>query len=146
MRGRTVKIVSAISWILLGTTVLLWLATLWIDPWSHHISLGDDFHIGVWGRGWDARLVIFSDAEYGPYRGSIIGLSDEQRNRLTKLDREICFGDSWGTYYRYFRLPDGYVLWTLMVSLWYPIIVFSMSPLIAYVLRLRRQGPAVVET
>lgn len=132
MLRRTFKIATTISWALLVTTFLLWIAAFWIDPWSHRISLGDNFHISVGGSDWwDVSLVVFNDAEYGPYRGSIIGFSDNEGHSFPKFDREIYYGDTWGVYYRYFRWLDQSVLWTLMVSLWYFIIVFSMLPLIA---------------
>jgi hypothetical protein len=113
------KIVNVVSTVMLGLAVLLFLTGDVRNPWNHYLSFNDDFHVGVWGRGLDSRIVFFNDAEYGPYRGSIIGFSDANGNIYPPLERVEAFGDSWGIYYRYFQWSD-FTLWTLTVSLWYP--------------------------
>ena len=80
----------------------------------------------------DSRLVLFNDAEYGPYRGSIIGLVDADGSIYPPLEREESFGDSWGVYYRHFQWSDS-TLWTLMVTLWYPIALFAIMPFVSLV-------------
>ena len=91
-------------------------------------SFSDDSHAGVGARGLDSRIVFFSDAEYGPYHASIIGLADADGNDYPPLILEESFGDSLGIYYRSFQWSDS-TLWTLMVTLWYPIVLFAIMPL-----------------
>lgn len=145
--------VSLVSTLLAICTFGLWLATFAITPWDHKISLAQNFHVSVWkGFSGDTlgRLVIFNDAQYGPYRGSIMRLSDGNV-------QETCFGwhagdydfgqiiftnqdhtidklkacDLPGIYFRHWQMHDQvHPLWTLMVSLWYPLVVFSLLPVI----------------
>ena len=112
MARRALDLATLISAILLAITLLLALATLWLNPWDHRVSLRDGFHVAVEGRGLDIRVVFFNNAEYGPYSGSVIGFGDPW------FPRKTGFGDAWGVYYRHFRRPDGGILWTLRVSLW----------------------------
>ena len=142
MPRRFFSVASFASAVLAGGTLVLWLATFVTNPWDHHVSLTNRIHIGVWGGpGGDTlgRLVIFNDAEYGPYRGSIIQLGDGKGNLYPRFDRELVWGDSFGVYYRYFRWPDGRTLWTLMVSLWYPLLLFAVLPVV-WVFRQKRSG------
>lgn len=143
---------SLVSAVFAGCTVILWLATFAITPWDHRVSLTDNFQISVWSgfRGDTfGRLVIFNDAKYGPYRGSIVALggpdSREVRWGWHTADDDYDFGvitytnpngtiDRWrfcdlpGIYLRHFHFHDQQTLWTLMVSLWYPLILFSILP------------------
>jgi hypothetical protein len=119
--------VTSFSTVMLAVVVLLFLAGYVISPGHHYLSFSHDLHISVWNCGPDARLVFFNDADYGPYRGSIIGLVDADGNVHPPLVRERAFGDSWGIYYRDFQWSDSR-LWTLMVTLWYPIVLFAILP------------------
>jgi hypothetical protein len=137
MAQRLYNVGSAVSAAFAACTLLLWLATVAVTPWDHRLSFGHGFHVAVWsGVSGDklGRLVFFNDADYGPYRGSVIQIVDEKGELHPKLDRSIEWGDSFGIYYRYFRWPDGHTLWTLMMSLWYPLFLFSILP-IAWILR-----------
>lgn len=127
MARRAFRIVTVASTVMLIITVLLFLAGYVSTPWDHYLSFSDDSHVGVWGHGVDSRIVFFNDTEYGPYRGSIIGIVDADGNVHPPLEREEAFGDSWGIYYRYFEWSDS-KLWTLMVALWYPIAIFAIMP------------------
>ena len=104
--------------LLLGLSI----ASVWINPWDQYFSISRQFHIGIWGQGLDVRLVFFNDADYGPYRGSMISLDGDP-----PLDRAVYFGDTAGIYYRYFRVA-GSSLWTLMLLIWYPIALFATLP------------------
>ncbi len=128
-KRRTLNVITLVSTVLLVETLVLLLVSPSIKPRDHHLTLGDNFHIGVFGR----RLTFFNDSNYGPYRGSIIGFVDDQGNLQPTLEREIGFGETLGVYYRYFRWNDGGVLWTLMISLWYPTILFSVLPILWYI-------------
>ena len=129
MARRALKILTVLSTMVHGAAVLLFLGGFGLNPWDHYVSFSDSCHVGVWGRGFDSRIVFFSDAEYGPYCGSIIGLVDADGHVYPPLEHEEAFGDSWGIYYRYFQWSDA-TLWTLMVSLWYPIVIFAIMPLL----------------
>ncbi len=129
MAHRTFKIATAFSTVMLAISVLLFFVGYIVSPWDYHLSFSDDCHIGVWARGLDSRLVCFNDATHGPYRGSISGLVDADGNIYPPLEREESFGDSWGIYYRQFQGSDS-TLWTLMVTLWYPIALFAIMPVV----------------
>ena len=133
-------------------TVVLWIVTFYVTPWDHRVSLSRTFHIGVWaGFSGDilGRLVFFNDAQYGPYRGSIITLANSDYPSTGKSwfwgvgglgERTDYDGkgtveikelgcDFPGIYYRHFVwVKTGVVLWTLMISLWYPLLFFGALP------------------
>lgn len=127
MLFRTLKIASMISTLMLAASVLLFLVGYFVSPWDHHFSLSDEIHVGGCARGLDSRIVFFNNTEYGPYRGIITGLADADGDLYPPLVKEESFGDSWGIYYRYFQWSDS-ILWTLMVTLWYPIALFAIMP------------------
>ncbi|WP_144059285.1 hypothetical protein [Rhodopirellula sp. SWK7] len=128
MAHRTRKIATVVSTVMLALSVLLLLAG-YVSPWDYHFSFSDDSHVGVCAWGLDSRLVFFNDAEYGPYRGGIIGLADADGNIYPPLECEDSFGDAWGIYYRRFQWSDA-TLWTLMVTLWYPVALFAIIPFV----------------
>lgn len=132
----TVTVVSATF---LGIAVTLFVAGYFFNAWDYRLSLSNEFHIGLWNQGFDSRIVFFNNAEYGPYRGSLIGLDDGEGNIYPPLKCRRYFGDSWGIYYRYFEWFDQPKLWTLMVSLWNPIIGFALLPTIQMYARMRRR-------
>jgi hypothetical protein len=138
---KAVRIAVSASAVLLVITLAVVIAGIWANPWDHAISFNQDFYIAVWNRGFDSRLVFFNDREYGPYRGSIIALVDSAKPR-SPFERELRFGDTWGIYYRYFRWPNGQVLWTLMMSLWYPVAIFAILPLLLMAIISRKRGRA----
>jgi len=127
MACRTHKLATAISTALLFLFLLLFVTGYLTNPWNHYLSINDSFHVCVWNRGLDSRIVFFNDAEYGPYRGSIIGIEGADGNVSTQRLRENAFIDAWGIYYRYFQWPKAKI-WTLMISLWYPILLFAILP------------------
>jgi hypothetical protein len=141
MARRAFNIVAVASTVMLVVSVLLFFVGHVLNPWDHYLSLGDDFHVGVWGRGLDSRIVFFNDAEYGPYRGSIVGIVDSDGNVYPPREREAAFGDAWGIYYRYFQWSDA-TLWTLMVTLWYPISVFTITSVATLLWRARPRHAA----
>ena len=117
-----------VSLTLLGQSVVLFAASYAVDPWKHRISISQGFHVSLWGRGADARILFFNNAEYGPYRGSMIqaGAVGSPPPAYPKV---IGFGDCLGVYYRHIVWPQK-VLWTLMLSLWYPVAVFGLCSVI----------------
>jgi hypothetical protein len=157
---------SFISAILAVCTLILWLLTFSLNPWDHKVSLTKKFHVGVWeGFSGDTlgRLVIFNDAKYGPYRGSIVSLANEKYPskpvwvwRIGEdygIGKEIDFDDKGeieltetaadfpGIYYRHFLWAKNVQpLWTLMMSLWYPLFLFSILPVIWLIRRWRSRS------
>ena len=144
MKRRVLKIVAIASGGMLGVTVLLFIAGYVLNPSDHHISLGDSFHVGVSSRGLDSRIVVFNDADYGAYEGSVIDLVDRDGRGDPTLKRKIGWGDSWGVYYRYFQWSDG-TLWTLMISLWYPIALLAIMPAVWFACEFSRSRRAFRE-
>jgi hypothetical protein len=147
------NVASLVSTTLAVCTFALWLATFAVTPWDHKISLTKNFHVSVWkGFSGDTfgRLVIFNDAQYGPYRGSIMSLGGEDTHEtrrgwhagdydvgqitFTNLDStsdKLKACDLPGIYFRYWQMHDQErPLWTLMISLWYPLFLFSILPVI----------------
>ncbi len=126
--NRTLKTATIISTVMFTASVSLFLAGYFANPRDYHFSLGDDFHISVWAHGFDSRIVLFNDAEYGPYRGSTIGLVDADNNANPTIQLDESFGDSWGICYRHFQWSDS-TFWTLTVTLWYSIALFAIMPI-----------------
>ncbi len=132
------------SAVLLVVSVLLLLAGFAANPLERRLSVTQDFHICLWRhRDVDVRLVFFNDHEYGPYLGSILGIVDDQGNVHPPLAGESCWGDCCGIYWRHFRWREAWgradpVLWTLMVSLWYPLILLSILPVLWFWQQRRR--------
>jgi hypothetical protein len=143
MARRALKIATVTSTALLAVTAVLFLAGYVFSPWEgQYVSLTKSAHVGVWGLGCDSRIVFFNDPD-GPYCGSIIGLVDSEGNVHPPLVRQRAFGDSWGIYYRYFRWSNA-TLWTLMVSLWYPLAMFAVMPMTRwFVTAVRRRSSRV---
>ena len=145
--NRALQYATLASFILFVVAVLLFIAGFAVNPWDHRLSVTENFHIGVWryGSGLDVRLVFFNHGEYGPYRGGAIAVIDDQGNVHPPRERESAWGDSWGIYWRYFHWKEAWgqtdpVLWTLMVSLWYPMVLFSLLPVLSWWLRDRRRS------
>lgn len=113
--------------IALAVTLILAVSSFWINAYDHHLSLTNEFHVGVVNasRWFDPRFVLFNNTDYGPYRGSLIGLSDGQGGIVGGPLKMRHFGDTAGIYYRWFLWPEGVNWWTLMVSLWYPTAFFA---------------------
>jgi hypothetical protein len=130
-RARAIATVS--SAVMLCLFLLLFALGVATDAWNHRLSLAPAFHIGVLNNGLDSRIVFFNNSEYGPYRGSIVGLAGNE------FPHTNAFGDTFGVYYRHFTWPDS-VLWTLMVSMWYPILAFSLLPSWWLIRRTRRRA------
>lgn len=118
---------SKLSWVawLIGACiavsgVCLFALSFTIDPWSHQVSFTSDFHVTMYGKGVQSNITFFNDLDYGPYRGSTISLAGPDDDPF--LAEHYGFGRSFGIYWRYFLWKDGGKLWTLMISVWHPII------------------------
>ena len=110
--------------------VLLLLIGYITSPDQNYISLNANLHLGILNDGLDSRVVFFNDRKAGPYRGSVVGFAEDE------YPLKIAFGSSFGIYYRHFEWPDS-TLWTLTVSLWYPISVAARLP-VRFVVRKSR--------
>ena len=131
---------SAVLWLLSLIAAVL---TLALNPWDHHVTINPDCRLGVWSGfsdGIDPVLVFFNrqvgcDHDHGPYRGSLITVEgDPWPPVVTGVDWDFP-----RIYYRHIRSGwDDSVVWTLMVSLWYPLILCAIGPIIWGVFRWRR--------
>lgn len=139
--GRTFRIATIISTALLAGTLFL-VARSWENPsTTPYFSVAPSFHIGIWQGGDVAPSVaFFNNAEYGPYRGSLIGLHGVVDPDLLRVSH---FGRAYGIYYRYFQWTHT-TLWTLMVSMWYPLVAFSILPATWYYHFARRKRTAAL--
>lgn len=137
MVHQVVKLILGLSLCLLAVSGVLFMCSMALNPWDHFLSLNDSFHVGLQNRSFDARIMFFNNAEYGPYRGSLIGVQDASGKLYPPLVRQYAFGNSWGIYYRDFQWSDSR-LWTFTFSLWYPLIVFAIAPLVVLSRRLSR--------
>jgi hypothetical protein len=106
--------------------------TLFSNPnpnldWSY-ISLGKDFHVAI-TKNWGGNLVFFNEER--PYTGSIIKFAGDKTINEWGLN-------GWGIYFRHIENSvQKSIWWTLMISLWWPIILFGMLPAIYAVKKLR---------
>lgn len=127
-----------VSVTLLAATLIL-LPFSWVaNPRLHYVSLTDTLHVGLCCRGLrdldrGGCLVFFNDSLRGPYRGGLISVNIEGVV-YGGPDHEVR-ADWFGVYYRYFRWPDDMV-WTLMIRLFYPILLFAVLPTVWLVPRL----------
>lgn len=110
-----------------------WLAAGGVDPRKQFIRLSAGFHLTLHAHGADARVVVFSDPTDGPYTGSILALAGDP-NAPTVSG----IGDVAGIYYRMIRWPDGQSLWTVSLSLIYPLIAAALLPCAWIIRRSRR--------
>ena len=136
LKRRIFNTISLISAVLLVCTISLGTWSFWTDPRTDCLSMGDEFHVAVqYGR-----VSFFNVKNYGPYHGSIISLSSSKDSADGVFAVRRGFGDACGIYYRYFRWAEsGDVLWTLSVSLVYPLILFAVLPTV-WTLRRWRAG------
>jgi hypothetical protein len=133
MANRIFNIFAAMSAIAFCLVVVAWLAAASVDPRKHFVSVSRNCHFSIDFRGADARFEVFNDSSYGPYSGSIVGIArDPNGPRVSGV------GDSAGIYYRRIYWPNGVWLWTLSLSLIYPLLIASGLPAVWLVRRARR--------
>ena len=143
MTRRMLKFATNLSTALAVGMANLCLATIFTSPSEHCLSLTPSIHISVRRGSRDAspgRVVVFNDAEYGPYRGSIIEIVDPDRKVNPPPGWKDAWADKLGVYYRCFCRRDGQTLWTLAVSLWYPLVVFAAPPAVWFVQRRKERS------
>ncbi len=96
-----------------------------VDAYSHSIHVSDDFHFGLVHSDFDTRLAFFN-SQFGPYNGGIIADSPKETRAHSSVQM---YFDAPGIYYRYFEFAivhPGEVIWTLKISLWYPMVALSL--------------------
>ena len=134
---------SAIAFCLL---VVAWFAAGAVDPREQRLSLSDGCHLSISDRRGGPRVHVFNDARYGPYSGSIVGIvrgpGDPNGPQISGV------GDVAGVYYRMIRWSSGASLWTVSLSLIYPLLLAAALPLAWLVRRSRgsRRGFPVERT
>lgn len=116
-----------ISAILFLGFICLYIIVWFLNPnqnldWSY-FSLGKDFHIAI-TKNWGGNFVFFN--QDSPYTGSIIKFAGDKTIKEWGLT-------GWGIYFRHIdNSVQKSVWWTLMISLWYPIIMFGALPVIYF--------------
>jgi hypothetical protein len=107
-----------------------------LDPRANALHITKRCHVGLthWREG--PRIVLFNDAQSGPYTGSIISMVGDPRPPTC-----TGFGDTAGIYIRIIRWPNGGSLWTVAVTLWYPVALAGIWPGIRFVRGLLRNSP-----
>jgi hypothetical protein len=159
MTNRQFNAASFVSGVLAGFSIILWLATFIVSPENYRLSFTHHFHVSVWsGFTGDTlgRLVVFTDTQ-GPYAGGMLGVAGKEiQSGWHTTDYKYDFGqtiflseraeiedteqycDLPGIYFRHFVLPSQPPpSWTLMISLWYPLCLFSILPLLCFLRRWR---------
>ena len=106
--------------------VVALLASYRLDMQRHGITVTPSFHVGLF----DGGTWLYSDEL--PYHGSIIQI-DGQPSVSTKSGLDFP-----GIYYRYFRF-SAHPTWSLVVSLWYPILLLAIPPAVWFFHRRRLQ-------
>ncbi len=118
------KIITWTSAVLLILVLCLVTAGARLHPLSDYVSLSPDVHLSV-SHG---RFIVFNNAKYGPYDGSV----DTPGYESARYIEKTAFGERCGLYYRYCRTAY-WSLWTVKVSLLYPILIFAVLPLVWFV-------------
>ena len=143
-RLRTISVM--VSAIVCGLLVVIFPVSYHLDPGKHGVAVTSSFHVCFFDGG-----VWFYSHDKQPYMGSItsIGLPDAHEiyrgwhtadgaydvGQITFIGKFGEFVDKKnfctlpGVYFRYFQV-HGQIrsLWTLMLSLWYPILLLAVLP------------------
>lgn len=135
MMHRVFVVAAILSAILLAATIFLLVnGSRGTDLREHCVRITDDCYIAACL----GNIAFFNCLDYGPYRGSVVQISDEKGNAFPRME-ETAFGPACGIYYRHFHwLDSDGVLWTLMLSAIYPLVVFSILPTVWFWLRWRK--------
>ncbi len=134
MANRLFNVAAVLSATATALLVAAWVAGGFTDSSHQFLSIGSAFHVSVERKDADGRAFFFNDASHGPYRGSIISVSAPGTLNGPKRSGF----DFAGVYYRRFLWPDGSVLWTLAISLMYPLFASAILPSAWVVRRSRR--------
>jgi hypothetical protein len=125
MKSRLFRNCAYISTVLFLVFVALFAYVWFVSPnssadWSY-FSLGKDIHIAVTKK-WGGNMVFFNEGM--PYAGSVISLTGDK----TINERGVT---GWGIYFRLIEnTTQNSRWWTLMISFWYPVILFGILPLV----------------
>lgn len=129
-------ILTVVSGVVCLTVLVVLLISYQLDVERHGIAVTSGFHVGFFRGG-----VWFYGNEL-PYMGSIIQISSAGApgSGYPPLLDEAGV-DFPGVYYRFFRFRSS-TIWTLMVSLWYPVGLFVLLPVVWFFRNLKlRRGP-----
>jgi hypothetical protein len=122
---------------IISTTFFLTFVGLFIYAWTvkpnlyfeshHYFPIFGGIKMTVTDR-WGGNILFFD--QEAPYTDSIVSLTGD------KTSVKGC--DGWGIYFRLIINPDRKdSWWTLMFSLWYPIVIFCVLPLISLIQKWR---------
>jgi len=84
------------------------------------------------------RLELFNDAKFGPYHGQILDVAVPEGYPPRPGVKWVGFGETAGIYFRWIRWPNGRLVWTLALSLMYPLLASAVIPFIWLARRYRR--------
>ena len=143
-KARVLNFTSCLSAAVFFLLIVAWLLASGVDSRRQFLRLSRGCHLSIDAWGADARLEIFNNASYGPYRGSIVDIIAGRPSSV----QMIGFGDQAGIYYRWIHWPSGQTTWTISLSLLYPLLAASVLPIIWSARRLRgnRRGFPVSAT
>jgi hypothetical protein len=99
----------------------------------HHISLGQDVNLSASGVESHESLLFFN----GP-----------MPNDTTMFGSNVkeTFYEGWGIYFKLINNTAMKITWwTLMISLWYPIIIFAILPTIFMIKKLRNRKSVLTQ-
>jgi hypothetical protein len=137
MKNKLLRNSACISTILFLGFLILYIYAEIADPHTKfetspivcpHISFGN-VNVTV-TRNWGGNLIFFDQAV--PYMGGTIAFTGDKSVKETGCD-------FYGIYFRTIKhaVKKDWDQWTLMISLWYPIILFGILPAIFAVKKLR---------
>ena len=145
------------SSVLVVLTLFLWVAALQVSPSEHFLSLADNFHVSVckgYSGDMPGRLVFFNRTN-GPFMGGIISLANPndpppvgwtwrwgnyELGRSTRVCNKCAISEQFcylpGMRFRHIGWSDNpQPIWTLLVSFFYPVLLFSILPVVWFVRR-----------
>jgi hypothetical protein len=97
-----------------------------LERW-HYVSLGNGIHVAVM-RGLNCDLVCYNGDL--PYLGSIISIENDRKINVRGWN-------GFGVYLRLIKNTDvGKTWWTLIINLWYPIVIFGILSIVLVLKRL----------
>jgi hypothetical protein len=135
-RTRLFNYAALFSSLCYGVLVIAWKSADGFNSWTHFITLAPGLHLTLTTRDGGANLAFFNDGRLGPYLGGTLGITSKGSQHPTQI-RDTQF-DAIGVYFRLIRWPSGPKIWTVTLSLWYPLALCAILPTM-WIIRRRRE-------